>query len=378
MAQPLVTIVVPAFNKSTVTRACLESLVVSGTVALKPEIIVADDASRDATSGLHRVFPGIRVISNSYNVGFIRNCNRAAAAATGRYIVFLNNDTMVFDGWLDWLLETIEGDPRVGAVGSKVLLPDGKLSEAGLQIGPDGGGFEYGVGDDPDAPRYNYRRDVDCNGGCSLLVRTSLFRAIGGFNELYAPAYMDDFDLGLAVWRRGYACVFQPKSRLVHVNFVSHGASQSERLYRRNRPRFARRFAAELARQPAIDPDRRTESLEAAARHRHGSAPLLIVDTRPFDGGIRRELLALRATGRCVMYAPLTGLFTSARLELQQSGIEVLYAYGKKSLDDAIFESMDIAREVSFPGDALAERYRRDARWPLGLTVVAEREFANA
>jgi GT2 family glycosyltransferase len=371
---PLVTIVVPAFNKASVTRACLQSLVVSGTVALKPEIIVADDASRDDTIGLRNVFPGIRVISNSYNVGFIRNCNRAAAAASGRYIVFLNNDTAVFEGWLEWLLETIESDPQVGAVGSKVLLPDGKLSEAGLQIGPDGMGFEYGVFDDPDAPRYNYARKVDCNGGCSLLIRADLFRAIGGFNELYAPAYMDDFDLGLAVWKRGYSCVYQPRSRLVHVNFVSHGASQSERLYKRNRPRFNRRWAPELKRQPAIDPERRNEDLEAAVRHRHGAPPVLVLDTRRFDRTIRAELFALRARGRCVMYAPLGGIFESAKSDLQQSGIEVVYAYGRKSLDDAIFESLRVAEEVVFPGEPLAGRYRRDSRWPAHAAV---RKFAH-
>ena len=367
MPLPLVTIVVPAFNKSAVTRTCLESLVVSGATALNPEIIVADDASRDDTAGLGRFFPGTRVISNPYNVGFIRNCNRAAAAASGRYLVFLNNDTTVFDGWLEWLLDTVEGDPQVGAVGSKVLLPDGKLSEAGLQIGPDGGGFEYGVFDDPDAPRYNYVRNVDCNGGCSLLIRTDLFRAIGGFNELYAPAYMDDFDLGLAVWRRGYACVYQPRSRIVQVNFVTHGSAQSERLYARNRPRFNRLWAAELRGQPAVDPANRNADLERAARHRHGSAPLLAIDTRPYDRDIRRALIARRATGRCIMFAPLAGLTTSARSELQQSGIEVLYAYGAKTLEDVIFEAMQVASEVTFPGESLAARYREDARWPATL-----------
>jgi GT2 family glycosyltransferase len=367
---PLVSIIVPVYNKAAVTRACLESLETSGAASSGAEIIVADDASRDETSELQRSFPRIRLISNPYNVGFIRNCNRAASHAEGRYLVFLNNDTIVFSGWLDWLLDTAEGDPGIGAVGSKVLLPDGKLSEAGLEIAPDGTGYEYGVLDDPDAPRYNYVRNVDCNGGCSLLVRAELFAAIGGFADLYAPAYMDDFDLGLAIWKRGYRCVYQPQSRLVHVNFVSHGAAQSERLYARNRPRFTRRWAAELSEQPAIDPEHRFADVERASRRRHGSAPVLVVDDRGYDHAIRRALLALRAGGRCVMFAALGGMYASARLDLQQHGIEVLYPYGKKTLEDAIFEASAVAAEAAFWGTADPSHFRADPRWPAYLGVT--------
>jgi GT2 family glycosyltransferase len=372
VAAPLVSIIVPAYNRASVTRACLESLVVSGAAALGPEIIVADDASRDDTAELKRSFPRIRMVTNRYNVGFIRNCNRAASLATGKYLIFLNNDTIVFSGWLEWLLETAEADPRVGAVGSKVLLPDGRLSEAGLQIAPDGSGFEYGVLHDPDAPRYNYVRKVDCNGGCSLLVRADLFRALGGFADVYAPAYMDDFDLGLAIWKRGYSVLYQPKSRIVHVNFVSHGHSQSETLYARNRPRFVRRWADALRRQPPIDVANREIDCERAARHRHGSAPLLIVDSRGYDRDIRRTLLALRATGRCVMYAPLGGILPSRRDDLQQSGIEAIYAYGRRTLEDAIFEAMAVASEIAFPGASFAAAWRRDPRWPAHLAVANE------
>jgi GT2 family glycosyltransferase len=378
VSAPLVSIIVPAYNRVAVTRTCLDALAVSGASALQPEIIVADDASSDGTADLQEHFPHVRVISNAYNVGFIRNCNRAAARATGEFVVFLNNDAVVFSGWLDWLLETIEDNPRIGSVGSKVLLPDGRLSEAGLQIGRDGSGFEYGVFDDADAPRYNYVRDVDCNGGCSLMIRSSLFREIGGFNELYAPAYMDDFELGLAVWEHGYANVYQPKSRVMHVNFVSHGASQSERLYARNRPRFARRWASVLAAQPLLDPTRRTSSSERAARHRHGSGLLAVVDTRPYSGAIRAELLALREAGRCVAYAPLEGLARVVRDDLQQSGIEVLYAYGAKTMRDVIFDTLGSAESITCPGDDYIPAFRRDERWPPFLKTFPYSEILEA
>ena len=307
---PLVSIVIPVYNRSSVTKSCLTALAVSGAMRLDPEVIVADDASTDDTVEMAESFPGVRVVSNAYNLGFIRNCNRAAASASGRYLVFLNNDTIPYAGWLDWLVATAEERPNAGSVGSKILLPSGKLSEAGLLIARGGVGYEYGQGGDPDAPRYNYVRPVDFNGGCSLLVRRELFYAIGGFAERYAPAYMDDFDMGLSVWERGYACLYQPRSEIVHVNFMTHGTARSEGLYRRHRPRFLRRWGAQIARAPVVTDVRALEraSLEAAARHRCGARAILVVDDRPFAPAIRRELLAIVARGTHVAYAPLGGL----------------------------------------------------------------------
>jgi GT2 family glycosyltransferase len=359
-SEPLVSIVIPVYNRSSVTKSCLTSLQVSGTMLLEPEIVVADDASGDDTIDVAESFPGVRVVSNPYNVGFIRNCNRAAATAAGKYLVFLNNDTIVFSGWLEWLVATADERPSAGAVGSKILLTDGRLSEAGLLIARDGVGHEYGFGSNADAPRFNYVRPVDFNGGCSLLVRRELFYAIGGFAERYAPAYMDDFDLGLSVWERGFQCVYQPRSAVMHVNFMTHGTERSDALYRLHRPRFLRRWGDEIARQPAVSdvPGLESASLEAAVRHRCGSRAVLVVDDRPYAPHVRRELLAHKAAGTHVAFAPLGALHLPQRRDLQQAGIEVLYAYGSRSLEDAIFETLPSMDEVIFPGNHF-ERFAR-------------------
>ncbi|MBD5655711.1 MAG: glycosyltransferase family 2 protein [Candidatus Eremiobacteraeota bacterium] len=356
--QPLVSIVIPVYNRSSVTKSCLTALRVSGATLFEPEIIVADDASSDDTADTVESFDGVRLVTNGYNVGFIRNCNRAAATATGKYLVFLNNDTIVQSGWLEWLVSTAEERPAAGAVGSKILLPNGLLSEAGLLLARGGDVYEYGHKGDPDAPRYNYVRPVDFNGGCSLLVRRDLFYAIGGFSERYAPAYMDDFDLGLAVWEAGFQCLYQPLSTVVHINFMSHGWEVSERLYRRHRPRFLRRWSGVVERQPIVLEQRALfpASLEAAARHRGGSRMVLVIDDRPYAPHVRRELLAIEATDAHVAYAPLGSFELPQRRDLQQEGIEVLYAYGSKTLDEAIVETLPFADEVVFPGSRF-ERY---------------------
>lgn len=349
-SQPLVSIIIPVYNRSSVTKSCLAALGVSGALLLEPQIIVADDASSDDTLEVAKRFPGVHVLSNPYNLGYIRNCNRAAAHARGTYLVFLDNDTIVLASWLDWLIATAQERPEAGAVGSQVLLPSGKLAEAGLLLARSGATYEYGYDDVPDAPRYNYVRPVDSSGGCSLLIRRDLFYSIGGFAERYAPAYMDDFDLGLAVWERGFQCLYQPLSRLVHLKAMTYGRERAEHLSCRNLPRFARRWAAELAQMPCVaKDDAGRPALEAAARHRCGSRAVLIVDERPYAPYVRRELLATKAQGVHLSYASAAGLEEPQRRDLQQEGIEVLYPYGSRTLWDVIDERLPFVDDVRRP-----------------------------
>src|SRR5467141_308344 len=94
------------------------------------EVIVVDNASSDETDRLLSYMARvIEVVKNTENVGFVKACNQGAAVARGQYLVFLNNDTVVHPAWLPHLIETVEGDDSIGAVGSMLLYPDGRLQE---------------------------------------------------------------------------------------------------------------------------------------------------------------------------------------------------------------------------------------------------------
>jgi hypothetical protein len=117
-----VSIIIPVFNQLHFTEACLASLQEhQGTERF--EVIIADDCSTDKTVEAIPQIPGVVYLRNERNSGFIASCNRGADAARGKYLVFLNNDTLVKPAWLSALLDTFAEQPRAGIVGSKLVYP---------------------------------------------------------------------------------------------------------------------------------------------------------------------------------------------------------------------------------------------------------------
>src|SRR4029077_6625651 len=110
------------------------------------EVIVVDDGSSDPSFSQLKGIAGLTLKQMPKNTGFTLAAGAGAAEARGRFIFFLNNDTEVRSGWLQPLLETI-ADPTVGAVGSRLVNPDGTLQEAGSLIWNDGTGVNIGNGE---------------------------------------------------------------------------------------------------------------------------------------------------------------------------------------------------------------------------------------
>lgn len=224
--RPDVSIIVPVHDQWEYTHRCLQA-VLEHTEDIQYEVILADDASVDATVRATDLLENVVVLRDGVRRGFLDNCNEAVKHARGRYLVLLNNDTAVQPGWLHYLLEVVEEDPRVGIVGPKLVYGDGTLQEAGGIIFADGNARNYGRGGDTAAPEFNYRKEVDYISGACLLVRRSLWDAVGGFDRRYAPGYYEDPDLAFAARQQGFRVVYQPQSVVVHFEGVSHGRDLS-------------------------------------------------------------------------------------------------------------------------------------------------------
>jgi GT2 family glycosyltransferase/glycosyltransferase involved in cell wall biosynthesis len=248
-----VSIVIPVFNQLEYTHACLASL---QAVQEQPlfEVIVVDDCSTDRTPDVIAQIPGVVYLRNDSNCGFVVSCNTGAKAARGKYLVFLNNDTVVKPGWLTALLDTFKQERRAGIVGSKLLYPDGRLQEAGGIIWKDASGWNYGKFDDPGKPEYNYLRDVDYCSAAALMIPKALFESAGGFDSRYAPGYYEDTDVAFKVRQAGYKVLYQPLSEVIHYEGatggtdISTGAKKHQEI---NRSTFAEVWSDELAKRPA-------------------------------------------------------------------------------------------------------------------------------
>ncbi len=195
---PDVSIIVPARGGPALTLDCLQSIADAVEDGPTMQIIVVDDASpEEADRAALGELPFVTVLRGGGE--------RATQFAKGRYLHFLDNETVVRAGWLRELVAAADADERIGAVGSKLLYADGALEEAGGIVWRDASVCAYGRGDDPDDPAYNYTRDVDYCSATSLLVRRALFDDAGSA-----------IDLCFALRERGARVVYQPASVVVH------------------------------------------------------------------------------------------------------------------------------------------------------------------
>lgn len=214
------------------------------------EVIVVDNASPDDTpQRLASELENAQVLLNPANYGFGAACNQGAACARGKFLVFLNSDTLVHDGWLLPLLDCLS-DPGVGAVAPRILNRDGSLQEAGSLVSPRFGAAPYGEGQPASRPEYRFRRVVDYASAACLVVRRSAFNEVGGFDPMYGRGYFEDVDLCLALADRGYSVVYEPRSTVTHVKWVSFGEDQARELVDRNRALFSRRWRHRLGLRP--------------------------------------------------------------------------------------------------------------------------------
>jgi len=333
---PEVSIVIPVHNKYEFTFHCLQSILKhAGSTPF--EVIVVDDLSQDKTEKMLRQISGITIIRNSENLGFIGSCNIGAESARGKFLVLLNNDTEVRDGWLDALQQTFTDFPDAGMVGARLVFGDGSLQEAGGIVWRDGSAWNYGRGDDPNKPEYTYCRQVDyCSGAC-LMIPLEDFRSFGGFDTHYTPAYYEDTDLAFKVRENGKRVYYQPNATVIHFEGITSGtdtSSGTKKYQDINVNKFFSRWEETLK---SHRPNARFPHLE---KERHVDKRILVVDARVLmsdhDSGSLRMLNILKILQRIgykVTFVPANLQYHEKYTpQLQAIGIECQYVPYVKSV----------------------------------------------
>ena len=216
-------IVIPVWNKVELTRQCLTALG-PATEDVSFELIVVDNGSTDGTKEFLASLGGdVRIITNQDNLGFAKACNQGAAAARGRCLVFLNNDTIPVAGWLRALVEEVDAHPDVAIVGSKLLYADRTVQHAGVAIDRSTLTPYHIYKRFADThPAVNKRRELNVVTAACLLIRRNSFTDADGFDEGYVNGF-EDADLCLKVRERNGRIVYQPKSVLFHLESQTDG-----------------------------------------------------------------------------------------------------------------------------------------------------------
>ncbi len=332
-AEPRVSIIIPVHNKFAITYDCIASIAAHLPNA-GVEIIIVDDGSRDETLFAALILSGaIRTIRTKTNGGFIAASNFGAAAAKGDYLFFLNNDTLVREGWLDTLLDSFAQIPNIGIVGSRLFFPDGTLQEVGGIIWKMGDACTWGRNDDPASPAYNYLRDADYVSGAALMIPRPLFERLDGFDAHFSPAYYEDTDLCFRVRAQGLRVVVQPASEIVHLEGASNGTDPTGPGLKRyqiiNHRKFFLRWQSTLAKhrmtaeQPLLEAER-----QVRRRAYFIDDSVLTPDQDAGSNAALQHIRALQQLGYKVTFIPADNM---ARIDphtraLEKIGVECLYA----------------------------------------------------
>lgn len=220
-----VSIIIPSYNNAAHIRRCLDSIYRNSPADMPFEVVVVDNASnqetRDYLAGAARTYPNFHVVGNAVNLGFARACNQGSRAARGKHLLFLNNDTEVQPGWLPPLVAVMDADAKVGAVGAKLLFPNGTVQHAGVII------VNNQMSDVPltathiclrgraDDPQANERRACQAVTAACILIRRTAFVQVGGFDEGFWNGF-EDVDLNFKLGDHGWLRIYEPRCVVIH------------------------------------------------------------------------------------------------------------------------------------------------------------------
>ena len=237
--QPLVSIITVNYNQIEATLSFLQSLV---DISYKnTEIFVVDNASQiDPTISIKELYPEVQVIVSKSNLGFAGGNNLALKKARGKYVMFLNNDTIVTRCFLDPLVKVVENNPKVGICSSKLNFysnPDviqfaGSSPLHPLKIQS----FAYGYAQ-KDEGQFNETKVTALAHGAAMLVRMEAIHQVGPMPEEYF-LYYEEIDWCEKIKKVGYLIMFVADSIVFHKASISIGKKSFTQVYYKTRNRI--------------------------------------------------------------------------------------------------------------------------------------------
>ena len=213
---PPVTLVIPNFNGAHLLRENLPAVFAAAKqYPGECAVVVVDDGSKDASVEMLRAeFPAARLVAHPANRGFAEAVHSGVEAAETELLVFLNSDVRPDAGFIAPLARHFEA-PEVFSAAPLVVEENGECNAVSWRCYRIERGRFRAVKWNWDGRDARPRKSLFASGG-SVMLRKSMFLALGGFAPIFKPFYSEDFDLGLRAWRRGWITLFDPTSRVTH------------------------------------------------------------------------------------------------------------------------------------------------------------------
>ncbi len=218
-----ISVIIVSYNTADLIGACLAS--VEGEQAVPLEIFVVDNASSDGSAdAVRKMFLAVHLVENQENRGFGAANNQVLPHCLGRYIVFLNPDTVVRPGAFREMTAYMDRHPRVGLAGPRIQNPDGTHQESVS--------FRYPGQRRASGELAGLAGSIACVMGACQIVRTELMKRIGGFDEDFF-LYGEDQDLCLRIRRLEYEIGYVESAEVVHHGGKSERNSTPPEVWRK-------------------------------------------------------------------------------------------------------------------------------------------------
>ena len=219
MSAPKVSIIIVNYNGKELLQKCLDSLLKVNYDNF--EIILVDNNSTDGTvEFITKNYPSLIIIKLDSNKGFAEPNNVAAKISKGKYLLFLNNDTVVTPNFISEMVKVMETDKKIAICQSLLLKPDGSVDSSGDFI--DHLGVVYNS-----KTKIDEIREVSSARGASMLVRSDIFEKLDGFDQKFFITF-EDVDLCWRSWILGYRVLIIPTSIVYHEGGITIKKIKSE------------------------------------------------------------------------------------------------------------------------------------------------------
>ena len=237
-----ISVIIPNYNGEGLLPQVLPTVFVALNNSKVPsEVIVVDDCSTDrSVQLLHEKFPGVKIVQNKVNSGFSVTSNKGISSAKYDWVLLLNSDVKLGPDYFEPLLKYTERSDVFGVMGRILGWEDDKIQDGakypffhGVKIKTSG---NYLLKNEEEMTNGLYSMYLS---GANAFMNKNYFLATGGFNELFSPFYVEDFELSLRAWRLGYTCYYDHNAICRHktsATIVSGNKKESiKKIYNRNK-----------------------------------------------------------------------------------------------------------------------------------------------